>query len=547
MGRRILSIWFPRLASERHQRAQWGGEELSGTPFAVIAEDRSAKRIACLNARGEAAGLTRTMALTDARAIVPDLRTVPAMPDKDAAFLTRLRRWAGRYSPWVSEDGTDGLIIDVTGCTHLFVAKTSGNHSVSGPIPRSDHPPGYDLGVVGPGERAGQETAENGEAEMLADIAGRLERFGLTARAALADTRGAAWGLARYGPPAAIAPVGKTRKAIGSLPLGALRLEQDVVHGLMRLGIKTVWEAALLPRAALAKRFGVAAVRRLDQALGAEPEPVSPAAPPLAYATRLSLPEPVGKTEDVMAALDRLLERLTARLDETGMGARRLRLTVRQVDHSENSVEIGLARPSRDSVRICRLFERPVDKLEAGFGIEMIRLQAIVVEPLTPVQRSGIGSVNRTGAEGEDLAELLGRIGNRIGFDRVQRFLPADSHIPEKGFSIAAAAYSEAATWPRLTAPRPLLLFPPEPVTPHEEGAPPALFSWRRQCFAVLTATGPERITPQWWLDDPAWRSGLRDYWQVETEKGRRLWLFHIPQAGPETLSSGWFVHGEFA
>lgn len=52
--------------------------------------------------------------------------------------------------------------------------------------------------------------------------------------------------------------------------------------------------------------------------------------------------------------------------------------------------------------------------------------------------------------------------------------------------------------------------------------------------------TGPERIAPEWWLEDENWRSGVRDYWRVETRQGRRLWLFHTPQ------QPGWFVQGEF-
>ena len=59
--------------------------------------------------------------------------------------------------------------------------------------------------------------------------------------------------------------------------------------------------------------------------------------------------------------------------------------------------------------------------------------------------------------------------------------------------------------------------------------------------LSTARATGPERIAPEWWLEDDAWRSGIRDYWQVETRQGRRLWLYHTPQA------PGWFVQGEFA
>ncbi|MGB8621560.1 MAG: DNA polymerase Y family protein, partial [Paracoccaceae bacterium] len=65
-----------------------------------------------------------------------------------------------------------------------------------------------------------------------------------------------------------------------------------------------------------------------------------------------------------------------------------------------------------------------------------------------------------------------------------------------------------------------------------------------RQDFAAISATGPERIAPEWWLDEPDWRSGVRDYWRVETDRGDRLWLYYAYGAA---LSAGWFCHGRFA
>jgi protein ImuB len=62
--------------------------------------------------------------------------------------------------------------------------------------------------------------------------------------------------------------------------------------------------------------------------------------------------------------------------------------------------------------------------------------------------------------------------------------------------------------------------------------------------MVAKSARGPERIAPEWWLDDPEWRSGVRDYWRVETQQGDRLWLFFAHGAA---MSSGWFCHGSFA
>ena len=121
------------------------------------------------------------------------------------------------------------------------------------------------------------------------------------------------------------------------------------------------------------------------------------------------------------------------------------------------------------------------------------------------------------------------------------RYLPADSNIPEKAFSIAPAAYSAPARdWHSTAPPRPLVIFPPEPIAGTGR-AVPRRFKWRGQWWGVVAASGPERISPEWWLDDPAWRTGLRDYWRVQTDRGARLWLYHTPQR------DGWCVQGEFA
>ena len=300
-------------------------------------------------------------------------------------------------------------------------------------------------------------------------------------------------------------------------------------------------DLAPLPRRPLARRFGAGLLLRLDQALGLQPEPVAPETELPHFGVRMTLPEPIGLEADVMAGLARLLDRLCATLSRHDRGARRMRLDLQRVDRETAQVEIGLARPLRDPGRIAALFARGVGAVEAGFGIEALRLTASVTEALPPEQ---LGAQVRFKEE-DALADLFSRLGNRLGFDRVLRFLPAESKIPERSFILAPAAYSAAETLPRRWGPeRPNILFSPEPVTVRglgQPGHPPTAFRWRRMRFTTLRATGPERIAPEWWFDEPAWRSGIRDYWRIETREGRRLWLFHTPQ------NPAWSVQGEFA
>lgn len=438
------------------------------------------------------------MTLADARAICPDLSTRPADLAQEAAALAGLRRWASRYAPMVGTDGVDGLMADISGVPHLF----------------------------------------GGEEALRDDLQARLERAGLHAASAIAGTRGAAHALARHG--GGIVPDGRLVEGIGHLPVTALRVDHDTAEALARVGLARIDDLAHLPRAPLARRFGPGLVLRLDQALGAQAEPVAAEPDAPHFGVRMTLPEPIGLQSDVMAGLERLLDRLCTKLAQHRMGARRVRLELRRVDRGTAQVEIGLARPMRDPIRIAALFAKGVDEVDSGFGIDALRLSVPVTEALAPEQIGAGPSIRHENA----LADLLSSVGNRIGFDRVLRILPATSLIPERSFLLAPAAYSAPEGAPPRAGPlRPFTLFPPEPVTA-ASGMPPASFRWRRMRFTTLRATGPERITPEWWFDDPAWRSGLRDYWRIETQEGPRLWLFQTPQApsGPD-----WFVQGEFA
>ncbi|MCV2873468.1 DNA polymerase Y family protein [Defluviimonas sp. WL0050] len=543
--RRILSLWFPRLGAECLLRRMRG---LPPGLFAIVGEEANRQVLTSLSAEAEAKGLYLGQPLPDARAMCPDLVTRIRNPQIEAAFLAALRRWAGRFSPWVGEEAPDGLIIDLTGAAHLF----------------------------------------GGEEGVLAAVAADCEGLGLTVEAGIADTVGTAWGLARYAgkpgavtrngdaidqearatrsrsakrhwirggaapvtiaPPAPVARIatpGQTRQALASLPLAALRIDEKTVHGLARLGLRHVGDILGTPRAPLTRRFGRELVRRLDQALGLEEEPVSPARPPLHFAVRLTLPDPIGLTEDIMAGLDRLLPALCDRLRARGQGARRVRLQLFHADHRMQEVEIGLARASADPAMLRPLLALKLTGVEAGFGIDTLRLEAHVTEPVQARQHRGPYDPVEGCPEGEEFEKMVSRLGTRVGMEAITRLVPVDTHIPEKTAKILPVAWSKPAeTWPPPCNPRPVVLFRCEPVQAHDDPMVPARFRWRRRDLVTASATGPERIAPEWWLDEPGWRSGTRDYWRVEVTTGERLWLYY---AYGGAVPGGWFCQGVFA
>ncbi|MBJ3763270.1 DNA polymerase Y family protein [Maribius pontilimi] len=546
--RRILSLWFPRLGAERLLRLERPVED---APFAVVADRGQMQVLSSLNRAASAAGLRRDQPLADAQAMCPGLITRWQNARAEEAFLLVLRRWAGKFSPWVSTQPPASLIVDLTGCAHLF----------------------------------------GGEAELLDQVRQDCDDLQLTVLSGIADTVGAAWALARYAgraatsdrtgdaidqeayatrsraakrrnwerggpapaqfqtPPdaARIAAPGKTYQAIAPLPVAALRLPADQVAELGRLGLRRIKDLADQPRAGLARRFGRPLVQRLDQAIGAEPEPVSPAAPEISFAMRLTLPEPIGLESDVLAAIDRLLIPLSDKLRSNGRGARRVRLECHRTDGTMGFAEVGLARPSSDPDRIRPLVAMKVGDIDAGFGIDMVRLVANQTEPVSQGHRGHMAAADAARARQADpapLDDLVGRLGARVGLEALTRHHPADTHIPEKSARVMAAAWSEPAThWPAAPTPRPVFLWPSEPVNAPATPVLAASFRWRGRDLRVATREGPERIAPEWWFDDPEWRSGLRDYWRVGCASGDCLWMYYAHGAD---ISPGWYCQGSF-
>ena len=493
--RRTLFLWLPQLPLERRVRLRDARTEGA---FAIVAETGNAWRLTHLSEAARQSGLTPGLALADARAICPSLLTEPADPPREEALLRALWRWSDQFSPRVALAPPDGLALDIAGCAHLF----------------------------------------GGEHDMADLIRQRTGDLSLSARIGVADTRLAARALARFSPaPVTRAGQGETARALEALPLAALDLEPSLVSDLRRTGLQTIGQLYGLRSSELARRFGLSLSSALDRALDRTPDPVVPARADPVYAARASLPDPIGLQEDLERVILRLAVSVCGRLKAAQSGARRYCLIVRPVDRPEEVMRIGFARPGAEPDAVLQQLRRPLARLKLAFGADFFRLVAECIEPLHPRQMGLGGGQNRE----DDRADLVSTLGNRLGFDRVRVYAPADSHVPEREYiTLDAMAQPEAPAWQASPRIRPIRLYhPPGRIRVDTPGRPPLRFEWRRTLYETARATGPERLAGEWWqADGPA----LRDYWQVETRNGARLWLL----AWPGASEPAWYVAGRF-
>ena len=390
--RRYLSLALPRLPTDLVERRM--SPEARACPRAVVAMEKSALRLIAVNTAAAALGLEPGLALADARARHPDLAVSEAEPDAAARMLEHLADACERYTPLIGLDGADGLVLDVTGCAHLF----------------------------------------GGEEGLVRDLLRRVAIAGFAGQAALAATRGAAFALARFaaGRGGAVVPPGEDLAVLlGPLPLEALRLGGAEVEALARLGFRRVGDLYGKPRAPLAARFGAGLLRRLDEALGHAPAAMDYRFPAPVFCAERNLPEPVERVEDVLGLAAHLATTLAEAMERHGMGARRLDLVLFRVDGKVTRLGIGTSRPLRDPLVVRRLFAEKVaalSSLDPGFGFELVRLAVREAAPLSAHQE-GFGA----GDEGAGaLDELVDRLTTRFGAARVRRLVLADRHVPEE-------------------------------------------------------------------------------------------------------------------
>lgn len=498
MQKRFMAIWF------RHLTTDWltlRRPELKVLPFVFAAPERNRMVVTAANIMAEAQGVYRGMAAADAKAITADLQILDHQPGKEAQLLRQLGLWCIRYTPIVAADLPDGLILDLSGCSHLW----------------------------------------GGERAYLKEIVNKLRTSGYDARAAIADTIGTAWAVARFGKITPIIDGGMQAQALLNLPPVALRLEPVVLEKLQKLGFGTINSFMQIPRSVLRRRFGEGFLLRLAQALGLEDETIKPLIPPVPYAERLPCLEPVRTAKAIEIAIQKLLEGLCARLQAEGKGVRKATLKCYRIDGKMVQVGISTNRGSHSVSHLFKLFELQVSRIEPALGIELFLLEALKVEDIDVLQEK-LWAAN-SGLQDSALAELLDRIATKVGPERIRRYLPAEHYWPERSIKPAASLSETPATKWRTDRPRPLrLLRRPERVEVMAllPDYPPKVFTYKGRRHVVEKADGPERIEREWWRD----KGEHRDYYAVEDAEGQRYWLF---RSGHYDAAPEWYLHGFFA
>jgi protein ImuB len=500
MQKRFVAIWF------RHLTTDWltlRRPVLKDIPFVFVKPYHGRVIITSSSPAAQIEGIHTGMPAADAKAIIPGLQVFDEREGRSLKLLKALGEWCIRYTPIIAVDDPDGLILDVSGCTHLW----------------------------------------GSERDYLKEIVTRFKSKGYDVRAAMADTIGAAWAISRFGKLTPIIETGRHASALMPLPPAALRLDAAILARLQKLGLHQVQSFINMPRSVLRRRFGEGLLLKLGQALGNEDEVLKPLHIIAPYQERLPCMEAISTVTGIEIAIRRLLEDMCKRLYAEGKGLRTATLKGYRVDGKIEQVDIGTNRATCNTHHLFKLFELKIASITPALGIELFVMEAAKIEDINIAQEALW--LGKPGLEDIALAELLDRLAGKLRVESIHRYLPDEHYWPERSIKSASSIHETTGVSWRTDKPRPTqLLAKPEPieVTSPIPDYPPMLFIYKGKRHKIKKADGPERIEREWWLEI----GQHRDYYTVEDEAGQRYWLFRLGHYnGAQT--NQWFIHGFFA
>jgi protein ImuB len=388
-------------------------------------------------------------------------------------------------------------------------------------------------------------------------ISGTTASTGFFFHAAIAPTLGAAWALSRFGASRlTILNKNSLLHSLRPLPVAALRLEPELLASFSELNIHCIDELLKLGRNAILSRFGPQPLKRLDQAFGAEAEPLKPLTFPGMLRAEKIFSGPLLSLQALQLCAAKLLGLLLARLEKEHKKAAHLLLEVKTVQAPLTIKEVVFSDPTADERHCALLLASQVEQLNMGLGVESLRLsifrteeaRAVTGEIAAPQHyRSSSNSLSPASLRNAR-GNLLDILGDHLGPEKILRVDYRASYIPEQSFSYrplgdnhdsrcnAAAVVPE----PNICRERPSLLFhtpSPAQAIAALPDSPPSWLKWRKQQYRIRCGIGPERISPEWWGDDPE-LFRTRDYFRIQLQSGTWLWIFR------ELETQRWFIQG---
>ncbi|MGC2048737.1 MAG: DNA polymerase Y family protein [Gallionella sp.] len=427
-----LALHFPALSLEIFSR---GGD--AHEPLAVIEKQGNRSRVKACNEAAIVCGVRPGMLASATHALVANLIVRSSDIAAEQESLAGLAAWAGQFTPAISLQSPDGLLMEIGSCLRLH----------------------------------------RGFNNLIRQISSGLNEMGYTFIHACAPTPHAAWLMALAGKEVAVRESAQLEKALAALSVRLLDQSQDILASLEMVGAYTLGDCLRFPRAGMARRFGQGLLDELDRALGRLPEARDFFVPPPGFERRLELPSQVHEAEALLFASRRLLLELEGYLRLLQAGVQEFELVCCHEDVPDTVLKVGFSEPVHALEHMLLLLRETLGCTRLPAPVHTIMLHA------SHLQARELSSLDmfQDSADKVDGKLLLERLRIRLGKEAVFSIAPAADHRPE-------LAWRQCETGEETRSPnklqRPLWLLPkPMPCLKDR----------------LELRSGPERIESGWW------------------------------------------------
>jgi protein ImuB len=481
---------------------------VTSVPLVVVDPEDRNQRILVADARAEAAGVRAGMTLGAALAVAPGIEPRPRDPVAELALLQRLAALGATFTPQVSIEPPDGLLLEIKPSIRLF----------------------------GGLRQLCRQLRDLCRADPLFAAPEWQPRF------TLAPTPLAALAAARAGARCFITDPAVLPARLKPLPLTVLRWPEEQNARLAAMGVRTLGELLRLPRAGFARRFGPAQLADLDRLLGRRADPRRRLTRRERYAGRVDLDHEIEDHERILEALRPLLDELEAFLRARQRGINAVQCRFHHYRAAPTTCVLRLAAPEASADRLQSLLREKLAHLALPEPVRRCELRGGALGE-RPLASQALWSAGERGhAPSGEMPALIEHLRARLGAAAVYGLGRVSEHRPECAWRVSEpvarasppaspAEGGQDARNATLPFRRPLwLLATPEPLDQHR-GQP-------RRSGALQLVDGPERIESGWW--DGA--DVTRDYYIARDARGSLLWIYRDRGSG----RTRWFLHGIF-
>ncbi|MFN3984226.1 MAG: Y-family DNA polymerase [Rhodocyclaceae bacterium] len=450
----------------------------------AVVDPRPRPHVVATTAAARALGVVAGLRPAGAQALVPELDLRMRDPLAEHGLLLRFADWAGGFSPSLSLDPPDCVLLEVSACLRLFGGLEVLTARLLDTAPPCN--PAFTwaaaptplaarwLAAARPGSRV---TARPGWWHSLDELAVDVLSDG------------------------------------GGVGMAAVALLRDV-------GVGCLGDIARLPAAGLARRDAAGVMAALARARGNVPDPRPWHHAPETFDVRQELDTAVEGIEPLLFVSRRLIAHLGSWLTARHAEVDRCRLCLEHPGLPATQLDIVMGEASRSEERIGLLVRERLAALQLSAAVSALSLHADMPVPQATCSADLFGDPGQRRSDGRLLLE---RLRARLGREAVTSLQPWPEHRPERAWRLLEPGERPPVRAGSRPAPRPVWLLP------SPRALPPGL--------RLTLLRGPERIEAGWWDGQDI----CRDYYVARDPQQALCWVFRTPDE-PDR----WYMHGYF-